>query len=127
MGGGEAVNQHIAIGVGCSSRATPEDVISLIERCAIEIVPDSIIATLDRRSSTAEVVAEKLGLKLMLFPGSILAQISGVKSQSLLAYTKVGTSSVAEAAALASLGPKAQLSLPRQTGRFCTCAVAVIR
>jgi cobalt-precorrin 5A hydrolase len=127
MGGGETVNQHIAIGIGCSSRAIPEDIISLIERCAIEIVPDSIIATLDRRSSIAEVVAATLGLKLMLFPGSILAQISGVKNHSLLAYTKVGTSSVAEAAALASLGPKAQLSLSRQTGRFCTCAVAVIR
>ncbi len=127
MDGGEAVNQHVAIGIGCSSRAMPADIINLIERCAIEIVPDSIIATLDRRSNIAEVVAETLGLQLMLFPGSILAQISGVKNQSLLAYTKTGTSSVAEAAALASLGPKAQLSLPRQTGRFCTCAVAVIR
>ncbi len=127
MGGGEAVNQHIAIGIGCSSRAVPEDIISLIERCTIEIVPESILATLDRRSSIAEVVAATLGLKLMLFPRSILAQTSGVKNHSLLAYTKTGTSSVAEAAALASLGPKAQLSLPRQTGRFCTCAVAVIR
>jgi cobalt-precorrin 5A hydrolase len=121
------VNQHVAIGIGCSSRATPADIISLIERCAIEIVPDSIIATLDHRSSIAEVVAATLGLKLMLFPGSTLAQISGVKNHSLLAYTMVGTSSVAEAAALASLGPQAQLSLARQTGRFCTCAVAVIR
>jgi len=121
------MSQSVSIGIGCSSRATVEDVVGLIESCAFEIVPDSILATLDRCSSVGEAVATSLGLRLMLFPANILAQVAGVKSHSLLAAAKVGTSSVAEASALASLGPTAQLTLPRQTGRFCTCAVAVLR
>ncbi|WP_433985081.1 cobalamin biosynthesis protein [Tunturiibacter empetritectus] len=44
----------------------------------------------------------------------------------MLAASRVGTANVAEASALASLGPTANLILPRQTGRFCTCAVAVL-
>ena len=121
------MSQSVSIGIGCSSRATVEDVIGLIESCLVEIVPDSILATLDRCSSVGEAVSTRLGLRLMLFPANILAQVAGVKSHSLLASAKVGTTSVAEASALASLGPTAQLTLPRQTGRFCTCAVAVLR
>jgi cobalt-precorrin 5A hydrolase len=120
------MSQLVAIGIGCSSRATPEDVVSLIESCAIEIVPGSIMATLDRCASTGEAVAARLGLRLMLFPSDILSKIDGVKNHSDLASARVGTSSVAEASALASLGPAAQLTLPRKTGRFCTCAVAVL-
>lgn len=120
------MSQHISIGFGCSSRATVEDVISLIEGCLVEIVPGSIVATLDRCTSMGEAVATSLGLRLMVFPTNVLSQITGVTSHSLLASAKVGTSSVAEAAALASLGPAAQLTLPRQAGRFCTCAVAVL-
>ncbi|WP_260738232.1 cobalamin biosynthesis protein [Tunturiibacter lichenicola] len=120
------MSQLVAIGIGCSSRATPEDVVSLIESCAIEIVPGSIMATLDRCASTGEAVAARLGLRLMLFPADTLSKIDGVKNHSDLASARVGTSSVAEASALASLGPAAQLTLPRKTGRFCTCAVAVL-
>ena len=121
------MSQHVAIGIGCSSRATVEDVISLIESCAVKIVPDTIVATLDRCSSMGEAVAARLGLRLMLFSADVLAQVTGVENHSLLASAKVGTSSVAEASALASLGSAAQLALPRQTGHFCTCAVAVLR
>jgi cobalt-precorrin 5A hydrolase len=120
------MSQHVAIGFGCSSRATVEDVISLIERCSVETVPGSIVATLDRCRSIGEAVAASLGLRLMVFPANVLTQIDGITSHSLLASAEVGTPSVAEAAALASLGPTARLTLPRQTGRFCTCAVAVL-
>jgi cobalt-precorrin 5A hydrolase len=120
------MSQHVSIGFGCSSRATVEDVIGLIERCSVEIASGSIVATLDRCKSMGEAVATRLGLRLMVFPANVLAQIAGVTIHSLLASTAVGTSSVAEAAALASLGPTARLSLPRQTGRFCTCSVAVL-
>jgi cobalt-precorrin 5A hydrolase len=120
------MSQHVSIGFGCSSRATVQDVISLIERCSVEIAPGSIVATLNRCTSMGEAVAASLGLRLMVFPANVLTQIAGVTSHSLLASVKVGTSSVAEAAALASLGPTARLTLPRQTGRFCTCAVAVL-
>ena len=120
------MSQHVAIGFGCSSRATVEDVISLIERCSVETVPGSIVATLDRCRSIGEAVGASLGLRLIVFPANVLTQIADITSHSLLASAEVGTPSVAEAAALASLGPTARLTLPRQTGRFCTCAVAVL-
>jgi cobalt-precorrin 5A hydrolase len=126
MGGCETMSQHVSIGIGCSSRATVEDVLQLVKSCAVEIAPDSIVATLDRRSTIGEAVAANLGLRLMLFPAETLAQVPGVKNHSSLATATVGTSSVAEAAALAALGPTARLTITRQTGRFCTCAVAVI-
>jgi cobalt-precorrin 5A hydrolase len=124
--GGEIMNKSCSIGIGCSSRATASDVIQLIQECVSEIAPYSILATLDRCSSIGEDVAATLKLRLMLFPAAVLAPIRGIKSQSPLAASKVGTSSVAEASALASLGPMARLILPRQTGRFCTCAVAIL-
>jgi cobalt-precorrin 5A hydrolase len=120
------MSQSISIGIGCSSRATAEDVIVLIESCVMEIAPNSILATLDRCSSVGETVAANLGLRLMLFPANILAQVTGIKTYSLLASAKVGTASVSEASALAALGPTAQLTVLRQTGRYCTCAVAVL-
>jgi cobalt-precorrin 5A hydrolase len=126
MGGGEVMSMSCSIGIGCSSRAVASDVIELIQRCVSEIAPDSVVATLDRCSSIAEAVAAVLGLRLVLFPASVLSHVRGVQSHSLLAASTVGTANVAEAAALASLGPAARLLLPRQTGRFCTCAVAVL-
>lgn len=120
------MSQHVSIGIGCSSRATVDDVLSLIKSCAAEIVPGSVVATLDRRATMGEAVATSLGLRLMLFSANILAQVSGVTNHSSLAAAKVGASSVAEAAALAALGPGARLAVTRQTGRFCTCAVAVL-
>lgn len=125
MGGGEVMSMSCSIGIGCSSRAVASDVIELIQRCVSEIAPYSMVATLDRCSSVAEVVAAALGLRLVLFPASFLSHVRGVQSHSVLAASRVGTANVAEASALASLGPMARLILPRQTGRFCTCAVAV--
>jgi cobalamin biosynthesis protein CbiG len=85
-----------------------------------------MIATLDRRASIGEIVASILGLRLVLFPASILASIAGVTTYSPLALSKTRTANVAEASALASLGPSARLIVSQTKGRFCTCAVAVL-
>jgi cobalt-precorrin 5A hydrolase len=126
MDGNQAMTERIAIGFGSSSHALVQDVVSLIESCSIEMTPDSIVATLQSRSAIGEAVARTLNLNLMLFTAETLARVSGTVNYSSLASTKVGTPSVAEASALASLGPTARLILPRRTGRFCTCAVAVL-
>ena len=118
--------QHLSIGIGCSSRASSDDVIRLIEAWVPEILPDSVVATLDRRASIGEIVATTLGLRLVLFPASTLAQVAGITTLSSVALDKTSTANVAEASALASLGPAARLLVRRQTGRFCTCAVAVL-
>jgi cobalt-precorrin 5A hydrolase len=126
MDGDQAMIQHLSIGIGCSSRASSDDVIRLIEAWVPEILPDSVVATLDRRASIGEIVATTLGLRLVLFPASTLAQVAGITTLSSVALDKTSTANVAEASALASLGPAARLLVRRQTGRFCTCAVAVL-
>ena len=123
---------HLAIGMGCSSRALSADIVALIRACLAEATrigeaaPNTILATLDTRSHIGETVAAALGLRLVLFPASALAQATGTVTHSAAALRSVGTPSVAEAAALIALGPAARLSLPRRTGRLCTCAVAVL-
>ena len=124
------MTQRLAIGIGYASRATLDDLLTLIHGCVVEIAPGTILTTLNRhsdsRSHLGKVVADTLGLQLMLFSADTLAQATGVKSYSSMALRLSGTPSVAEASALSALGPEARLSLPRQTGRFCTCAVAVL-
>jgi len=115
----------ISIGIGCSSRASSEDVIRLIQECVSEIIPGSLLATLDRRAGMGEIVADTLGLRLILFSASTLAQVAGTTVVSPAAAARTGTPSVAEASALAALGPHSRLIVPRQTGHLCTCAVAV--
>ncbi len=126
MDGNKVMIQHLSIGMGCSSRAVSDDVVALILESVGEVMPDTILATLDSRSGMGETVAIALGLRLMLFPASALARVAGTSTPSQFALLRFGTPSVAEAAALIALGSEARLSVPRRTGRLCTCAVAVL-
>jgi cobalt-precorrin 5A hydrolase len=131
MDGDQAVteiiqHQYLSIGIGCSSRASSDDVLRLIESSVDSIPSGTVIATLDRRASIGEIVASTLGLRLVLFPASILASVNGITTYSSLALAKTRTANVAEASALASLGPSARLIAPQTKGRFCTCAVAAL-
>ncbi len=118
--------ERLAIGIGCSSRACSDDVIRLIKASIDQIPIGALVATIDRRASIGEIVASILGLRLVLFPANILAGIAGTTAHSELALAKTRTSNVAEASALASLGPSARLIVPKTKGRFCTCAVAAL-
>lgn len=122
--GDQTMKKPVSIGIGYSSRATSEDVLRLIEICVPDVPPQSVLATLDDRAALGGAVAAALGLRLVVFPASTLAQITEIATPSQVALANTGTASVAEASALASLGPDARLILTRRTGRFCTCAVA---
>jgi cobalt-precorrin 5A hydrolase len=116
--------EQLSIGIGCSSSANSEDVIRLV-RASIHPLPSgTLLATIDRRASIAAIVASALDLRLVLFPASVLATVTGVTTHSPLALSTTQTASVAEASALASLGPSAHLIVPRRNGHLCTCAVA---
>ena len=119
-------HERLSIGIGCSSRACSEDVIRLIEASVDQIPFGTTLATLDRRAPIGEVVASILGLRLVLLSASVLAEVAGVTTHSTLALSKTRTANVAEASALASLGPSARLIVPQTKGRFCTCAVAAL-
>jgi len=119
-------HERLSIGIGCSSRASSQDVIRLIEASVDPIPFGTTLATLDRRAPIGEIVAATLGLRLVLLPASVLAGVAGVTTHSTLALSKTRTANVAEASALASLGPSARLIVPQTKGRFCTCAVAAL-
>ena len=121
------VLDQFSIGIGCSPRAEADDIVRLLNTCIEPIQFGMILATIERRAAIVEIVAAVLGLRLVVFSASLLAEVEGTTTQSLLALSTTGTSSVAEAAALASLGPSARLVVPQQKGRLCTCALAVLR
>lgn len=126
ISGGEAMTQRCAIGIGASSQAARDEVIALIRESIEIITPGALLATLDRRAEIASQVAAELGLKLVLLPAESLAAVRGVKTISARSTAETGSESVAEAAALASLGPGARLVLERRVGNRCTCAMAVL-
>lgn len=120
----ETHQEPLSIGFGCSSRASSEDIVRLIQASLAPIPAGTTLATLDRRASVGRTVAGALGLRLVLLPASVLANVPGVTAHSSLALGKTQTANVAEASALASLGTSAHLILPQRKGRYCTCAVA---
>ena len=118
--------RHFALGFGCSTRATEEEILRLIYATLPTLPPDTLLATVEDRADLAQHIARTLSFELKLFPASVLATIEGTTIQSEAAAAALQTSSVAEASALAALGPAARLMVPRQTGRFCTCALAMV-
>lgn len=89
-----------------------------------ELLPQTVIATLDRRRGVVEHVARALGAQLVTFTAEELARVPGTSVVSPRAATVIGTASVAEAAALAAAGEGARLLLPRQSASRCTYALA---
>ncbi len=118
--------ERLSIGFGCSSLAESEEIVRLIKASVDPIPQDSVLATLDRRASMGAIVSQHLGIRLVVFPADTLSQTQGTTTHSPQALAQTGTSNVAEAAALAALGPSARLIVARTKGRFCTCAVAAI-
>ncbi len=118
--------ERLSIGFGCSSFAESEEIVRLIQASVHPIPQDSVLATLDRRAPMGEIISLILGIRLVVFPASTLSEIKETTTHSPLALARTRTSNVAEAAALASLGPTARLIVARKKGRFCTCAVAAI-
>ncbi|GAC1399706.1 MAG: hypothetical protein NVS3B17_18000 [Vulcanimicrobiaceae bacterium] len=118
---------RVAIGFGCTSRATAQDIVALIARECGELRPGTVLATLDRRDAIARAVARELALDVVTFDAERLARVRGTTVTSPRALASVGTPSVAEAAALAALGDAARLVVTRRTGHRCTCARAEMR
>jgi cobalt-precorrin 5A hydrolase len=125
-GGDKIMTPSFAIGIGASSSAAAQDLLQLIRECIGTVEPGTLLATLDRRAEIASAAAASLGLRLVLFPASVLAQVQGVKTKSMRSSLTTGSWSIAEASALAALGPQARLILERQIGNRCTCAMAVL-
>lgn len=128
MGLGEAV---IVAGIGCRKGATEAQIeaalTTALERVGRPLARIELIATAASKRSEAGIAAaasaRKLPLKFVAQADMEAASARGTTwSQRVLALA--GVPSVAEAAALAAAGPKAQLILPRIVVGPVTCALA---
>lgn len=115
-----------AVGIGGTSQATADDVLALVRETlgSLPIGPETLLATLDRRSSIAYAVGAALQMEVILFTREQLAAVEGIVASSPAALAALRLPSVAEAAALAAVGEGGRLVMLRRTGRRCTCAVA---
>ncbi len=113
-----------AIGIGAASAARLDDVLALIQATVGFATDGACLATIDRRADLAREISVLLDLELRLFTAEQLAAVPGTVTPSARSADAVGSASVAEAAALAALGPSAWLAIPRKTGILCTCALA---
>lgn len=124
MGAGQSVSRLRAIGIGCSTSASLDDLVALVRESIGEQTSPTYLATLDRRERIAHALADALGIELVVFSAETLAQVRAIATPSSRVAELAGIASVAEAAALTAAGPGARLIIPRRTGRRCTCALA---
>jgi len=129
------VSARLAVGFGATSGAQAHDIVELVRASLAQLNPSAgaeeepmpafVLATLDRRASTAYDVARILTCDVVTFDAATLSGIGETTTRSARALASVGIASVAEAAALAALDtPRARLVVTRTTGRHCTCAIA---
>jgi cobalt-precorrin 5A hydrolase len=132
MGFGEDM---AVIGIGTTSRVTVEDLLAIIEAAKIRMrkLPSAreggitILAALDRPAINPILAdaARLAGLRLLLTElDQLRAAAPLCLTHSEKSMKQYGIPSVAEAAALAALGPGATILLPRFCGRNTTASVA---
>jgi cobalt-precorrin 5A hydrolase len=125
----------LVIGIGTTSRVTIEDVLHVTVAALDKIEADEqaaadesiYIATLDRPDINPVIVEALRDLEILFLS---LEELQGAAprcvTHSEKSIQRYGVPSVAEAAALAALGPDARLLVPRFSGRNTTASVAYI-
>ncbi len=121
----------LAVGVGCERGVAADEVMALVERCLDEagLAPASVagLYSLDLKMDEPAIhaAAAALGVPVRFFTAVELeAERPRLATPSEEVYRAVGCHGVAEGAALAAVGPKGALVLPKQRGARVTCAVA---
>ncbi len=115
----------LVIGVGASTGAPADEVRDLVAFALNDagLAPSSVaeVATIDRRAGDPAILA--LGLPIRAFTAAALNTVP-VPSPSPVVAAAVGTSSVAEAAALLAAGARAELVVAKMATAHATVAVA---
>lgn len=123
--------EPVAAGLGCRRGVPAAAVVALVRACAAEAgrAPDLLAVPDFKRCEPGLVEAARLlGLELRRVTSEALrAQQPRCVTRSDRVEAAVGVHSVAEACALAALGPQARLLLPRRAADGVTCALALDR
>ena len=119
----------IAIGIGCKSGVTSDDVIALVEdglsRVEVETIAGLFtVASKAHESGLAEAAAS-LSLPLLFLPEIALKNVAcRTETRSERVVALFGVPSIAETAALVGAGEGSTLIVPRISRRGVTCAIA---
>ncbi len=123
--------RRLAIGIGCERDASPAEAIDLLHRTLDEggLAAESValVASLDLKADEPAVLeaAEKFGVPARFFAAARLeAETPRLKNPSETVFREVGCHGVAEAAALAAVGPAGLLLVAKRKSARVTCAIA---
>ncbi|MDE2788866.1 MAG: precorrin-3B C(17)-methyltransferase [Paracoccaceae bacterium] len=122
--------RHV-LGVGCSRGCNPEELAGLAQRVLADadVAGGAVacVASLDLKADEPAVfdLADGLEVPLALFTAAELeVESPRLVNPSEVVFRKVGCHGVAEAAALASVGPSGQLVVAKARTAHATCALA---
>ena len=122
----------LALGVGCERNAEPGDVLDLIDATLAEArlarASVAVLVSLDLKMDEPAIhrAAHALDVPVRFFDAATLeAETPRLANPSDLVFREVGCHGVAEAAALASVGPEGRLLVPKKVSRGATCAIAI--
>jgi cobalt-precorrin 5A hydrolase len=119
----------IAVGVGCKSGVTADDVITLVEEGLSRVEGETIaglftVASKAHESGLAEAAAS-LSLPLLFLPEIALQKVAcRAETRSERVVALFGVPSIAETAALVGAGEGSTLIVPRMSRGGVTCAIA---
>lgn len=120
----------IALGIGCSSGVSFEELVSLADRVLLGagLKRPNLIATIATKQSDPvwAKLAQHYGCALRFFDAARLEQETPrLKNPSELVFASVGCHGVAESAALAAAGENAVLLVEKTSVERATAAIAV--
>lgn len=120
---------HVVLGMGCSSGTALDEMISLADRVlgAAGVERPDAIATLAARQDDAvwQALAARYKCGLIFFdPARLEAETPRLAHPSEAVFRVVGCHGVAEAAALAGVGPHGVLAVAKTASAHATAALA---
>ncbi len=125
--------QRFVLGLGCERGADADEVLALALQALgmADVAPEQLagIASIDGRREEPAIlgVADHLGVTVVFFDAETLErETPRIKNPSAVVFARVGCHGVAESAAMAAIGPAAELVLPKIKSAHATAAIAWI-
>jgi cobalt-precorrin 5A hydrolase/precorrin-3B C17-methyltransferase len=122
----------VAVGIGCDSQASVGEIRGLLQDClaeaAIDLVQLRCLATVVLKAEEPGLLSLATELRLSVKSFSVAeleAETSRLANPSEVVFRAIGCHGVAEAAALAAVGPAGRLLLPKRRSARATCALAL--
>ncbi len=124
---------RLALGLGAARGADPDALLGLVRRTLAEeglaAAEVGLVVSIDLKADEAAIhtVARDLGVEARFFPAARLAaERDRLATPSETVFAETGCHGVAEGAALAAVGPRGRLIVPKRKTDEATCAVAAL-